>query len=84
MPADPTEFDPERHYVRITGIRNNNLIEFDFAIGEPEIYVELILPFQAFQEFCANNDVHYLTSEQAAAVDFDRMKWRYGKPGVFK
>jgi len=68
--------------VRITGIRNNNLIEFDFSIGEPEMYVELVLPFAAFQTFCAHNQVQYLTPEQAAAVDYDRMKWRYGTPGT--
>lgn len=76
-------FDPGKRYVRITGIRGNNLIEFDFSIGEPEIYVELVLPFNAFQTFCAHNDVKYLTPEQEAAVDYDRMKWRYGEAGVF-
>jgi phenol hydroxylase P0 protein len=75
-------FDIKKRYVRITGIRNNKIIEFDFAIGEPEMYVELALPFEAYQEFCANNDVINLTAEEAAAVDYDRMKWRYGKPGI--
>jgi len=75
-------FDPNKRYVRITGIRGNKLIEFDFSIGEPEIYVELILPFEAFQEFCAHNQVTYLTPEEAAAVDYDRMKWRNGMPGI--
>jgi phenol hydroxylase P0 protein len=75
-------FDVNKCYVRITGIRNNKIIEFDFAIGEPEMYVELALPFEAYQEFCANNDVINMTAEEAAAVDYDRMKWRYGKPGI--
>jgi len=76
------EFDVAARYVRITGIRNNSLIEFDFAIGEPELFVELVLPFAAFEEFCAMNDVHHLSAEEAAAVDYDKLKWRYGKPGV--
>jgi phenol hydroxylase P0 protein len=75
-------FDTDSKYVRITGIRNNNLIEFDFAIGEPEMYIELVLPFQAFQTFCAHNKVQHLSPEEAERVDFDRMKWRYGVPGV--
>ena len=75
-------FDPDNRYVRITGIRNNNLIEFDFSIGEPEMYVELILPFEAFQTFCAHNRVQHLSAEEAARVDYDRLKWRYGAPGV--
>jgi len=76
------KFDVNKRYVRITGIKKNNLIEFDFAIGEPEIYVELVLPFMAYQEFCANNNVINMTAEEAASVDYDRLKWRYGQPGI--
>ena len=75
-------FDISKRYVRITGIINNKLIEFDFSIGEPEMYIELVLPFQAFQDFCANNHVEHLNAEDAALVDYDKMKWRYGQPGV--
>ncbi len=78
------KFDVNKRYVRITGIRHNKIIEFDFAIGEPEIYVELALPFEAYQEFCANNNIINMTSEEAAQVDFDKLKWRYGKPGIKK
>jgi len=80
--APPVSFDPTRKFVRVTRIRDDRLVEFDFAMGEPEIYVELILPFDAFEEFCSANDVHHLTPEEAAAVDYDRMKWRYGRPGL--
>lgn len=79
---EENKFDISKCYVRITGVRNNELIEFDFAIGEPEMYVELVLPFPAFQQFCANNKVISMTTEEAAIVDHDRMKWRYGQPGV--
>ncbi|WP_428542773.1 phenol hydroxylase subunit [Profundibacter sp.] len=75
-------FSPDNRYVRITGIRNNHLIEFDFSIGEPEMYIELVLPFEAFQTFCAHNKVQYLTPEEAERVDYDRLKWRYGEPSV--
>ncbi len=74
--------DIYKRYVRITGIVNNKMIEFDFSIGEPEMYVELILPFEAFQSFCANNNVKHLSEEEAARVDYDRLKWRYGRPGI--
>jgi len=79
-----TMFDIDKRYVRITGVRDNRLIEFDFAIGEPEMYIELILPFPAFEEFCAHNKVCHMTAEESAQVDYDRMKWRYGKPGINK
>ncbi len=68
--------------MRITGIRKNKFIEFDFSVGEPSMYVELILPFGDFQTFCSNYNTTYLTPEEAAEVDYDRLKWRYGKPGV--
>jgi len=77
-----TIIDPNKRYVRITGIRRNKFIEFDFSISEPEMYVELILPFDAFQVFCSNNNITHLTSEEAAEVDYDRLKWRYGQPGI--
>jgi phenol hydroxylase P0 protein len=76
------EFDVEARYVRITGVRNNRLIEFDFSIGEPELFVELVLPFEAFWKFCAMNNVRHLTPEEAAAVDFDKLKWRHGMSGI--
>ncbi len=80
--ADDTDFDPTKKWVRITGVQRNQLIEFDFSVGEPELYIELVLPFRAFQEFCANNQVRHLSAEQAAAVDYDRLKWRSGTPGI--
>ena len=58
---------------------NNRLVvEFDFSYGDSDLYVELILPVQAFSEFCANNQVAYLSDNDAAALDADRRKWREG------
>ncbi len=82
MSAQTRDFDPKQCFVRITGVRPNGLIEFDFAIGDPTLYVELMLPHDAFQEFCARNNVQHLSAEEAARVDHDRLKWRYGKPGI--
>lgn len=75
-------FDPSKYFVHITNVRPDGFIEFDFSIGEPEMYVELVLPWKAFEEFCAHNSVNHLTAEEVAAVEYDRLKWRYGKPGV--
>lgn len=62
-------FDPNRKYVRVTQTRDNGLVEFQFAVGEPELFVELILPTAAFREFCAANKVITLSAEQAPAPD---------------
>ena len=52
-----------------------------FAIGEPSLYVELVLPKDAFDTFCRHNKVVMMTEEQARAVDEDMEKWRYGDEG---
>ncbi len=44
-------------YVRVTRRRDNGMVEFDFAIGEPELFAELVLPQSAFEEFCRMNAV---------------------------
>jgi phenol hydroxylase P0 protein len=52
--------DTTRRFVRLRGERANGFIEFDFAIGEPEVFVELILGREAFTEFCATNHAEML------------------------
>jgi phenol/toluene 2-monooxygenase (NADH) P0/A0 len=50
-------FDPGRRYVRLLHVRTDGFVEFEFAIGEPELAVELILPADAYREFCRHNRV---------------------------
>ncbi len=69
-------------YVRVTGVRKNAFVEFDFSYDDPSIFIELVLPFSQFQTFCELNKVKELTPEQKAQVDLDKLKWRYGQPGV--
>ncbi|WP_230976802.1 phenol hydroxylase subunit [Pseudothauera rhizosphaerae] len=64
-----------RRYVRVTGNRPGGFIEFDFAIGDPELFVELILPQNAFEEFCARNRAVVLTSSSEHCADGE-MGWR--------
>jgi phenol/toluene 2-monooxygenase (NADH) P0/A0 len=65
-------------YVRVKKIIREQFVEFDFAVGDPSLYVELILPQKAFEEFCTHNRVIHMTDEQAGDVDKDMKKWRYG------
>ena len=69
-------------WVRVTCRRPDGFVEFDFAIGDPDLSVDLILPTAAFDEFCAANRVQHLSEAQGAAVDREQSKWRYGQPGV--
>lgn len=75
----PTEL---MKWVRVTRRRPDGFVEFDFAIGDPDLCVDLILPAAAFDEFCAVNRVQHLTAAQGAAVDHEQSKWRYGQPGI--
>lgn len=50
-------FDPTRRYVRVCEQRPDGFVEFEFAIGDPALCVELMLPEAAFHEFCLANAV---------------------------
>lgn len=52
--------DTTRRFVRVTEARADGLVAFEFAIGWPELSVELLLPAPAFEEFCAANKVQRL------------------------
>jgi len=70
----------QTYYVRVTGVRNGRFVEFDFSIGDPNLFVELILPFDQFKAFCKKHNTQDLTEEQQAQVDLESLKWRYGQP----
>ncbi len=60
MSPSKLEFDITKKYIRICRERPDGFVEFEFAIGEPELYVELLLSKKAFIEFCTTNQVSYL------------------------
>lgn len=70
-------FDPSKKFVRVTELRQNGMVEFEFAVGEPELFVEMILPAAAFDEFCALNKVVFLDERMRLKVGADSdMDWR--------
>lgn len=80
--AERTERQPfERlvKYVRVRSAKEARFVEFDFAIGDPSLFVELVMPQGAFEHFCQKNDVVHMTDEQMQAVDAEMEKWRYGE-----
>lgn len=66
-----SNFDITRKFVRVMRTLPNGLIEFEFAIGDPDVAVELVMPKAAFDEFCANNQVEIMTDVLAKPVDAD-------------
>lgn len=75
---EQTPVDCSKKFVRVTGIRNQHFVEFDFAIGEPELFVEMILPLEQFDLFCAKHQVQQLDAAAAAAIEQDKQQWRIG------
>lgn len=72
-------FDTTRKFVRVTELRKDGFVEFEFAIGEPELFAELMLPAAAFDEFCVANKVIFLDEQSALKVEGDEANdwgWR--------
>ena len=66
------DFQP---YVRVTNREREGIVEFNFSIGDPTLFLEMILPLNAFEEFCRLNGVRFLTPEQEEAVDRAESIW---------
>jgi phenol/toluene 2-monooxygenase (NADH) P0/A0 len=61
---DPSpECDVTRKFVRVTQVRGDGLVAFEFSIGWPELAAELVLPRAAFDEFCITHQVQRLDDE---------------------
>ncbi len=70
-------FDPARKFVRVSDLRQDGFVEFEFAIGEPELFVEMILPASAFDDFCAHNKVTFLDDDARLKVGgSEDWEWR--------
>jgi phenol/toluene 2-monooxygenase (NADH) P0/A0 len=52
--------DVSAKFVRIRQVRADGLVCFEFAIGWPELFVDLMLPRAAFDDFCARQKVQLL------------------------
>jgi phenol hydroxylase P0 protein len=61
LPTDLPACDTACRFVRVIEERADGLVAFEFAIGWPELAVELLLPAPAFADFCATNRVRRLT-----------------------
>lgn len=81
-PAAAPPLDTTRRYVRVRGERRG-LVEFDFAIGEPELFVELMLAPDAFADFCHTQQAIVLdAADPVASDDADTPDWRLSDVGT--
>ncbi|MFD2645193.1 phenol hydroxylase subunit [Pseudomonas japonica] len=79
MSANNDVFNQLPRYVRVRSDAKAAFVEFDFAIGYPELYVELVLPQTAFAVFCEQYKVQHMDERMCAALDADAQRWRYGE-----
>lgn len=80
--AASSPVDDSPRLVRFGRITERGFVEFSFGIGSTDLMVELVLPVEAYHEFCKTHRVVYLTREQEQALDHDQSKWRFGSPGI--
>jgi phenol hydroxylase P0 protein len=60
LPLELAPCDTTRRFVKVIEERADGLVAFEFAIGWPELAVELLLPAPAFADFCATQRVQRL------------------------
>lgn len=77
-------FEQLPRYIRVRSGPDDLFVEFDFAIGHPELFIELVLPRSAFESFCRNNNAQLMDEAMSEAIDRDMRKWRYGKDSEIK
>lgn len=75
-PPEPTAIDTDRRFVRVRALRPDGFVEFEFALGEPGLFVELVLRPEAFDEFCATNQVRFLPPDDDGDEPPDDWAWR--------
>ena len=54
--------------MRVTGVRRHHFVEFDYALGDDDLAVEMVLPYPEFVEFCATHDAEMLPGPEEAAL----------------
>ncbi len=81
MTDQAQSFDEMPRYIRVRSGQDDRFVEFDFAIGHPELFVELVLPRNAFEIFCRHNNVIHMDSDMIREIDADMIKWRFGEKG---
>lgn len=68
--------DLNRKFVRLIERRNDGFVEFEFAIGEPDLFAEMLLPADAYEAFCTANEVIHLGPREAQPeADESGMSW---------
>lgn len=63
---DAVACDLSRKFVRVLRESADGLVAFEFAIGWPDLAVELAMPRAMFEEFCIRQRVERLANDAAS------------------
>ncbi|MCL2778126.1 MAG: phenol hydroxylase subunit [Polyangiaceae bacterium] len=77
-PAPEDRWDVQRRFIRIVKEHGSGMVEFEFAIGEPGLFVEMVMPRPQFLDFCAMQGVeptHDRLPEQGQGNAENEWKW---------
>ena len=83
-PEGPRAESNIKKFVRVTGTRLDRYVEFEFSVNDADLMVELILPFEAFHEFCVLQHATVLPPESVAANQLEQLAWRSRQPGLLR
>jgi phenol hydroxylase P0 protein len=74
--SDTPTFDPAARFVRIVEMRSDGMVDFRFAIGEPQLFVEMLMPKAQFEDFCVQQGVTPTEEKgKEAAVGSSEHEW---------
>lgn len=73
------QIDPSRRFIRVRHMRDDGFVEFDFAIGDPELSVELILPRAAYEHFAQLPGVEKLSDLDAERAQKRQHEYLHGQ-----
>ena len=79
FPQRPRGVSSLPRFVRVTNPDREGFVEFNFSIGGPEIYLEMILAKPDFEAFRKEQGAVLLTPEQEEAVDRVDARWQFGE-----
>lgn len=68
-------FNPALKFVRIIETHANGLVEFEFAVGEPGLFVELLMAQAQFDEFCAMHGVTPTQGRLTVVQSAEEQEW---------
>jgi phenol hydroxylase P0 protein len=78
----PTGAIDQSCFIRVLGTKRDSFVEFAFAIGDPDLEVELVMPFTEFTDFCRRYDATVLPGSDEAEAALERLRWRHKVPAA--